>query len=61
MNRTAKNVTFQSKICSSEEETFYLCEKVGRPISVYGDANILTLRLTCKEEPEDKCFLCYEL
>jgi hypothetical protein len=26
-----KDATFLSKICSSEEETFYLCEKVGRP------------------------------
>jgi len=31
MDRTAKDVTFLSKICSSDEETFYLREKVERP------------------------------
>ena len=36
-DRTAKDLSFLSKICSSEEETFYLCEKVGRPnIRIWG-------------------------
>jgi hypothetical protein len=55
MDRTAKDVKKKKKICSSEEETFYLCEKVGRPVSVYGDANILTLWLTHCERVTQIC------
>jgi hypothetical protein len=62
MDRTAKDVTFLSKICSREEETFCLCEKVGRPnIRTCGCENPHAMVEHVRKIPKTNVFLCSDL